>query len=76
MSDAAPLSAQYVNKKHVLSDSSLCAVGSRIMTESQRERESRPHSSMCGEYVPVGMLAVSFAEDSQVSHGMLMAEFN
>ena len=47
MSDTAPLSAQYVNKNHVLSDSSLYAVGSRIMNESQRERELCPHSSLC-----------------------------
>ena len=38
--------AQYVNENHVLSDSSLCAVGSQIMNESQRKRESRPHSSL------------------------------
>ena len=48
LSDTAPLSAQYVNENHVLSDSSLYAVGSRIMNESQRESELRPHSSLSG----------------------------
>ena len=42
----APFSAQYLNENHVLSVSSLCAVGSRIMNESQHERESRPDSSL------------------------------
>ena len=44
--DTAPLSAQYVNENHIRSDSSLCAVGSRLMNKSQREHESRPHSSL------------------------------
>ena len=44
--DTAPLSAQYLDENHVLSVSSLPAVGSWIMNESQRERESRPHSSL------------------------------
>ena len=70
VSDTAPLSAQYVNENRVLSDSSLCAVGSRIMNESQRERESRPHSSLCaGERVRACTLAASFTEDSWVSRG-------
>ena len=47
VSDTAPLSAQCVNENHVLSDNSLCAVGSRIMNKSQHEHESRPHSSLC-----------------------------
>ena len=47
MSDTAPLLAQYVNANHVLSNSSLCAIGWQIMNESQRECESRPHSSLC-----------------------------
>ena len=41
------LLAQYVNENHVLSDSSLYAVGLRIMNESQRKRELRPQSSLC-----------------------------
>ena len=36
-----------MNENHVLSDSSLCAVGSWIMNESQCECELRPHSSLC-----------------------------
>ena len=46
MSDTAPFSAQYLNENHVLSVSSLPAVGSWIMNESQRKRESRPDSSL------------------------------
>ena len=41
VSDTAPLSVQYVNKNHVLSDNSLYAVSSRIVNESQRERDSQ-----------------------------------
>ena len=70
VSDTVPLSAQYVNENHVLSVSSLCAVGSWIMNESQREQESRPHSFLrAGKWVPTRTVAASFAEDSQVSHG-------
>ena len=62
--------AQCVNKNHVLCDRSLCAVGSRIMNESQHELESRPHSSLCaGEWVPACTLTALFAEDSRVSRG-------
>ena len=45
VSDTAALSAQYVNENHVLSDCSLCALGLQIMNESQRKRESCPHST-------------------------------
>ena len=44
VSDTAPLSAQYMNENHVLSDSSLCAVGLQIMNKWHRDHESRPHS--------------------------------
>ena len=50
VSDTAPLLAQYVNVNHVLSNSSLYAVGLRIMNESQRERELRPHRSPCEQF--------------------------
>ena len=42
MSQTAPFSAQYVNENHILGVSSLCAVGSRIMNETQGEHDSRP----------------------------------
>ena len=61
--------SEWVSEWHsaTFSDSSLCAVGSRIMNESQRERESRPHSSLCaGEWVPASTLVGLFAEDSRV----------
>ena len=70
VSDTAPLSAQYVNENHVLSDSSLCAVGFWSINESQSEHESRPHRSLSsGEWVPVHTLAASFAEESWMSRG-------
>ena len=43
VSDTAPFSVEYVNENHVLSVSSLPAVGSRIMNESQGDSANVIH---------------------------------
>ena len=72
-----PWVSEWVTQRHLSTvheqesrlHSSLCAVGSRIMNESQRKCELCPHSSLCaGEWVTIRFYRHELIRDEWVQH--------